>query len=453
MKSLNRRQFLNGTIATAAGITAGAPYIGKGFARISPNDTVNVAVAGIRSRGKAHYNAFAKIPNVRVAALCDVDERLFPGAVADIEEQTGRRPATFVDFRDLIADKDIDAVALATPDHWHALQTIWACRAGKDVYVEKPVSWCIEEGRKTVEAARKYDRIVQVGSQYRSNEMVKQAVQFIRDGKLGDVYMIKTFYYGLRASIGHKTDSPIPDGVNWDLFLGPAPYRPFNENRFHYNWHWFWDTGNSDLTANGVHFADIARWSLNKHTHPVTVSSDGDYYVFDSDQETPNVISATCKYDDGKVIRFEINNLFSPRFFSDSTSAGIPVGDIFYGSEGWMELGPGEFRTFYGRKSEPGPRVSQKELAPDPLNRQGTGGENHFANFIDCVRSRNRQELNADILEGHLSASICHLAEISYRTKRKLTFNPHAEKFVSDADADSYLTRDYRHPYVVPDKV
>lgn len=453
MESIDRRRFLTGTAITAAGLTAGAPLVKRGFARNSANNTVNVAVVGIRSRGKAHYNAYAKIPDVAIAALCDIDERLLPKAVAEVEELTGKKPKTCVDFRDLLEDKDIDAVSLATPDHWHALQTIWACQAGKDVYVEKPVSWSVEEGRKTVQAARKYNRVVQVGSQYRSSNVIKQAVKFLQEGKLGDVYMVKTFYFGPRESIGHKPDSPVPDGVHWDLFLGPAPYRPFNENRFHYTWHWFWDTGNSDLTANGVHFADVARWSMKKHDHPVTIYCDGDYYAFDSDQETPNVIYASCVYGDGKIIRFELNNLFSPKLYTQPEGSGLSTGDIIYGSEGWMELGPGEFKTFFGRKNEPGPGLSEKELAPDPLNRQGTGGEEHFANFVDCVRSQKWQDLTADILEGHLSASICHLAEISYRTKRRLTFNSHAEKFVNDSDADSYLTRDYRYPYVVPDKV
>ncbi len=453
MQPILRRSFLHKSVAAMTGMAVAAPYFGRGFAAASPSDTVTIAVVGIRSRGKAHYNAFAKIPGVRIAAVCDIDERLFPGAVSDIEGLTGTKPRTYVDFHDLIAAKDIDAVSLATPDHWHALQTIWACQAGKDVYVEKPVSWCIEEGRKTVRAARKYNRVVQVGSQYRSSAMVQQAVRFIQEGKLGEIYMIKTFYYGLREDIGHKPDSPIPEGVHWDMFLGPAPYRPFNENRFHYTWHWFWDTGNSDLTANGVHFADIARWSLKQHTHPVTISSDGDYYVFDSDQETPNVISASCEYGDGSVIRFEINNLFAPRFRAEGMAEALPVGNIFYGSEGWMVLGPGEFRTYYGRNSEPGPVVTANELAPDPLNRQGTGGENHFANFIDCVRSGKWQELNADILEGHLSASICHLAEIAYRTGRTLRFSPNSERFHDDPVADAYCTRDYRYPYVIPDGI
>jgi len=452
MPLINRRGFLSKTAGSIAAAASAAPAMRRGLAN-SPNDAVNVAVVGVRSRGKAHYRSLCRLPKVNVVALCDVDERLFPAAAADIEKLSGRKPATYVDFRKLLEDKSIDAVSLATPDHWHALQTIWACQAGKDVYVEKPMSWCIEEGRKAVQAARKYDRVVQVGSQYRSNTMVQEAVKLIQDGKLGKIYMIKTFYYGYRDSIGRKKDGPPPAGVHWDLFLGPAPYRPFNENRFHYNWHWFWDTGNSDLTANGVHFIDIARWSAGKREAPVRLHSDGGYYVFDSDQETPNVIYASCEYADKTVFRFEIHNLSTPLAYAEGRAEPVRVGNIFYGSEGWMLLGPSEFRTYFGKANEPGPRKSAKEIAPDPMNRQGTGDEPHFANFIDCVRSHKPQGLNADIEEGQRSVTICHLAEIAYRTRRTLTFDPTAGKFAGDQEANAYLTRRYRHPYVVPEEV
>ncbi len=453
MKSLNRRKFLKDATIMGGGVISGFPLIMTDSSKNSPNNTVNVAVVGIRSRGRAHYQAYSKIPGVNIAAVCDIDERLFPKAVNELEKMTGKKPKTYIDFRKLLEDRDIDAVSIATPDHWHALQTIWACQAGKDVYVEKPVSWCVEEGRKAVQAARKYNRVVQVGAQYRSSNVVREAVKFIREGNLGDVHLIKTFYHGPRGNIGHKKDSPVPKGVEWDLFLGPAPYRPFNENRFHYTWHWFWETGNSDLTANGVHYIDIARWSLGKRVHPVSIHCDGDYYAYDSDQETPNIIFASCVYEDRKIVQFDIRNLYTPKLYTHKGGEGLSVGDIFFGSEGWMELGPGEFKTFFGRKNEPGPGMSEKELAPDPMNRAGTGGEPHFINFIDCVRSGRWQDLNSDILEGHMSAAICHLAEISYRTGRKLTFNPHSEKFVNDDEANSYLTRDYRYPYVVPDEV
>jgi predicted dehydrogenase len=453
MQSINRRRFLAKSASSIAATALAAPAVRSGCAKTDPNDAINVAVVGIRSRGKAHYRNYCKLPNVNVAAICDIDERLFGPALAEIKKLTGREPKTYFDFRKLLEDKSIDAVSLATPDHWHALQTIWACQAGKDVYVEKPMSWCIEEGKKAVEAARKYNRVVQVGAQYRSNAMTQEAVKLVQQGKLGKIYMAKTFYYGYRESIGRKKDSPIPSGVHWDLFLGPAPYRPFNENRFHYNWHWFWDTGNSDLTANGIHFIDIARWATGEREAPVRIHADGGYYVLDSDQETPNVIYASCEYEDKTMFRFEITNLSAPSAYAEGGADPIRVGNIFYGSEGWMLLGPGEFRTYFGKANEPGPRMTAKEAAPDPMDRQGSGEGPHFANFIACVRARTPEKLNADIDEGRRSVAVCHLAEISYRTRRALTFDLLAGRFVNDDEANAYLTRRYRPPYLMPETV
>jgi len=451
--NLNRRAFLKESTGSLAVLTSASPAVRKGLAKASPNDTVRIGVVGIRSRGKSHYRNYGALPNVSVAAVCDIDEKLLSEAASEIEGLSGRKPSTYVDFRKLLEDSSIDAVSIATPDHWHALQTIWACQAGKDVYVEKPMSWCVEEGKKAVEAARKYNRIVQVGAQYRSNSMVQEAVRLVQEGKLGRIYMITVFYHGFRDSIGRKKDGPVPPGVHWDLFLGPAPYRPFNENRFHYNWHWFWDTGNSDLTANGIHFVDIARWSLRKESAPTRIRSDGGYYVHDSDQETPNVIYASCEYEDKTMIRFEITNLSAPQIFAEKGAEGVRVGAMFFGADGWMLLGPSEFRTYYGKSNEAGPARSAKDIAPDPMNRQGTGDGLHFANFIDCVRSRRQQDLTSDILEGQRSTVICHLAEISYRTRRTLALDPRTDKFVEDEEANRYLSRQYRAPYLVPERV
>ena len=440
---VSRRDFI-GRVSGATALAVSAPLI-KSNAEES-NETLNVAVAGLRSRGREHYRQFCRIPNVRVIAVCDVDERFFPKAVQEIEELSGRRPKTVVDFRDLLDDKDIDAVAIATPDHWHALMTVWACQAGKDVYVEKPVSFTINEGRAMVQAARKYNRVVQVGTQSRSDQVVIEAMNFLHSGKLGELYMARGVYFGPRESIGRKPDSEIPDGVNWDLFLGPAPYRPFNENRFHYTWHWFWDTGTTDLGNNGVHIMDKARWGLQKRVHPRKAHCAGGYYVFDSDQETPNTQVVTYEYDDGVILECEIRNLYT------NLEQEMVVGNFFYSSEGWMKLDGNGFQTFFGRKNEPGPALSKNDLAADPLDRQGAhkGTDPHFVNFVDCVRSRRWQELNADIQEGHMSTAICHLGNISYRTGRTLEFNPYSEKFIDDADADSYLERSYRFPYAMP---
>ena len=451
MESINRRGFLKKSAVTAASSIVGVPMYVKNFAKKSPNDTINVAVAGIRSRGGwygggGHCPSFAKIPNVRVTTVCDVDEGLFPEIVAKLEEISGFKPKTEVDFRKVLEDKDIDVISIATPDHWHALHTIWACQAGKDVYIEKPLSYTINEGRKMVQAARKYNRVVQTGTQHIANKSFKETLKFIREGKLGEIYMARVTVFGGRGNIGHVKDSPVPEGVHWDRWLGPAPYRPFNENRFHYKWHWFWDTSTTEFGNNGVHTVDRIRRLLNKRVHPVKVHCEGDFYVHhDSDQEIPNVQIAIYKYEDGTILQMEVRSWYT------NNEGGAKI----YGSEGWMELGGGGFKTYFGPKNKPGPSLSRKDIKyeqTDPEVRV-KGVHPHFVNFIDCVRSRRWQDLNADVLEGHLSTTIALLGNISYRTGRKLTFNPYSERFINDDDANSYLTRIYRQPYVVPDEV
>lgn len=448
MNVLDRREFLQKTTG-GAGAILGAPLIASGMGKDKPNDTIRVAVVGIRSRGAVysgggHLVNLAKIPNVKVTKICDIDERLFPETIKEFEKIAGYRPQAETDFRRLLDDKEIDAVSLATPDHWHALHTIWACQAGKDVYVEKPISYTIEEGRKMVEAARKYNRIVQVGTQSRSSKVVMEAVRLIQDGVIGKPYMGRGIVFRFRESIGRVKDSPIPDGVNWDAFLGPAPYRPFNENRFHYNWHWVWDTSTTEFGNNGTHAMDRIRWAMNKRVHPKTIHCMGGLYNRnDTDQEVPNVQVATFEYEDGTFFELEV------RCLDTNPEANVRGGSFVYGSEGWMFIDHLEFKTYLGRNNDPGPSMTGKDLQPavdrlEPL---------HFGNWIDCIRSRKWQTLNADIAEGHMSTAMMHLGNISYRTGRKLQFNSAAEKFVDDEDADSYLTRQYRPPYVLPEKV
>ena len=332
MGNIHRRSFIKTSGAVTAGTLVGPQLLGRSTLKNSPNDTVRVAVIGIRSRGMDHCRALAQIPNVSIATLCDIDKRLLPGAVAEVEKLTGKRPATATEYRKVLEDPNIDAVSIATPNHWHALQTIWACQAGKDVYVEKPVSHTILEGRRMVEAARKYQRVVQTGTQSRSSPAAVRAVDFLHGGGLGDIYMAKGLCLKPRGSIGHVQDSAIPEGVNWDTFLGPAPYRPFNENRFHYKWHWFWDTGNGDFGNQGIHQADIARWALNKATHPVKIQGFSNFFVWDSDQETPNIQHLEFEYEDGRILQFEVRGL------GTNEEGGIRIGDLVYGSKGWMKL-------------------------------------------------------------------------------------------------------------------
>ena len=455
MEKFDRRTFINKSTAASAGVMVSRPVLSRTHRKNSPNDTVNVAIIGIRSRGKAHYRALSKIPNVKIVTLCDIDQRLFPEAVSEVEKLTGYKPKTETEFKKVLDDPTIDAVTIATPNHWHALLTIWACQAGKDVYVEKPVSHNIVEGRKMVEAARKYGRVVQTGTQARSNTATVHALDFLKDGGLGDIYMTKGLCLKPRASIGHVKDSNIPEGVDWDTFLGPAPYRPFNLNRFHYKWHWFWDTGNSDLGNQGIHQADICRWALNKHTHPVRINGVGNFFVWDSDQETPNIQILEFEYEDGTILHFEVRGL------GTNDEAGIRIGNLIFGSKGWMNIASedvGKCQTFFSdiRLMEDGFSSYKEDGGPvftndDPARTDSV--VNHFTNFLDCVRSRKWQDLKADIQEGHLSSSLCHLGNIACRLKRSLRFNPHAERFIDDDEADSYLTRNYRFPFILPEVV
>jgi len=456
MSTIDRRSFIIKTsVAASSGLLAGAPYIQTATGKQSNANTVNIAVIGIRSRGKDHYRAISKIPNVRIKTLCDIDQNLLPEAANEVEKLTGRKPGVETEFRKVLEDSEIDAVSIATPNHWHALQTIWACQAGKHVYVEKPISHTIEEGRKMVEAARKYNRVVQTGTQARSSTSIVNAMKFIHDDGLGKIYMAKGLCLKPRGNIGHVKDSQIPAGVDWNTFLGPAPYRPFNKNRFHYKWHWFWDTGCGDFGNQGIHQADIARWSLKKMTHPVRIQGIGDYFIFDSDQETPNIQHINFEYEDGSILQFEVRGL------ATNAEGEVRIGNLIFGSGGWMNIQSedvGGARAFTGEvKIEPSGYSSYSETSSknftddDPARADAV--VNHFTNFFDCVRSGKWQDLKADIMEGHLSSSLCHLGNITSRLKKELKFNPRDEKFVDDEVADSYLTKRYREPFVLPREV
>ncbi len=468
MKSLKRRNFIKQSMVASAGVAFGAPAYIKDFMQNKPSETINVAVAGIHSRGGyygggGHTANYTKIKNSRVVAICDVDENLFPGEIDWIEKLGGSKPRTVIDFRDLLDNKDIDAISIATPDYWHALQTIWACQAGKDVYVEKPLSWSLVEGRKMVEAARKYDRIVQIGTNMRSNRMTQKAIQLLQDGVIGDIYMARATVFGHRGNIGRVPDSPVPNGVHWDLHRGPAPMIPFNTNHFHYNWHWYWDTSTGEFGNNGVHSIDRIRVAMKKDEHPVKISCCGGFYAYDSDQEVPNLQVGTFEYADGSIIEMEVRSLFTP---SDQN------GVLFLGTKGYAQLEGNSFKTFVteaGHNLTKGDEQSSKkqrelqsriwtmdDLAPDPMREEYEKNkiEYHFVNFLESMRSRKWQDLNSDVEGGHLSTSITHLGNIAYKTGRKLVFNGKTESFVNDRDADTYLSRQVeRNPYILPKQV
>jgi len=441
---VDRRQFLRDTAAVAAGVAAAQASSARASAddeapavvakKVGPNDAIRVAVIGVKSRGMDHVAGFNKLAESRITTICDADANVAGPALKAVAKRNGSEPKFVQDLRRVFDDKEIDAVSIATPNHWHALAAIWAVQAGKDVYVEKPVSHNVTEGRRMVEAARKYNRVVQTGTQCRSSKGIQDAVAFLRSGKLGQIYMAKGLCYKPRGSIGHAADAPVPEGVDYNLWLGPAPERPFNPNRFHYNWHWFWDTGNGDLGNQGIHQMDIARWGLGKSEFPKTVMAAGGRYGYTDDGQTPNTELVAFQYDDCEL-QFEVRGL------PTNDEMKVKVGDIFYGTEGVLAITSyNEWYTLMGPKLE--------QAGP-----KGSGGGDHYANFLKAVKARDPKLLNADIEEGHLSSSFCHLGNISYRLGRKLPINPATESFVNDSEADAMLTRDYRAPFIVPAKV
>ncbi len=455
---ISRRSFLSRSGAAATGVSVlGTSALSSTKARASlhsANEQINVAVMGINSRGKSLIENFAKMDNVMVKTLCDPDETIYEERIKLAMEHQKLRPGTEKDIRRVLEDKEIDAVAIAAPNHWHALGTIWACQAGKHVYCEKPSSHGVWEGRKMIEAARRYNRIVQIGYQNRSRGKTMKAMKFLHDGGICKVYMARGMCYKPRKDIGKPANAPVPAGLDYDLWLGPAGYRPFNPNYVHYNWHWHWAFGNGDTGNQGPHQFDIARWGLNRDDAPVKVSSKGGYYVYDSTQETPNVQTSLMEYDDGTLLQFETRGLMTNGEFGEH---GTTIGNFFYGSDGILEIDSGgNWKTFFGRKYEPGPGSDSNDSSDeeyDPMNLAGSGGGGHFANFISAVRAQNQNLLACDVEVGHKSSVLPHISNIAYRVGRELRFDGLAERFIDDDEANSHLKRDYRSPYVIPERV
>jgi predicted dehydrogenase len=441
---INRRDFLKGSALASTFTLVGSRAIAEEPAGASPageagrtfkaNDEIHVAIVGIRSQGKSHIGWHAGIKGVRVVTLGDVDERLF----ADRIKLAGERPPkTETDIRRVLDDKDVDCISIAMPNHWHAPATVWACQAGKDVYVEKPASYSIWEGRRMIEAARKYNRVVQVGTHIRAKIGRQEAMKLLKEGIIGKLYMARAYVFNPRKGIGRKDDCPVPRGVHYDLWLGPAPVRPFNPNRFHYEWHWNWEYGNGEIGNNGPHMTDIAIEGLDKQTElPTRVYSHGGRYVWDDQGQTPNIQQADYQYADGTLLTLDIRNLES------MPEAAGDEGVIFSGSKGCMSVTvDGSYQTKIDNK--PGPKGSNKSGAHPQL----------VKNFHDVVRSRKMSDLLAPTEYGHTGAALCHLGNISYRLGRSLKFDPKTETFPNDPEANTLLTREYRKPFVVPEQV
>jgi predicted dehydrogenase len=485
MNSLNRRSFLK---KSAVG-TATVAWSARSWSQVkSANEDVRMAVIGFGGRGKDHLGGLSKLPGVRIAGLCDVDE-------ATLKAEAEKRPGaeTHTDLRRLLESKNIDAVSIATPNHWHALAAIWAIQAGKDVYLEKPVSHNVWEGRKIIEAARKYKKIVQTGTQSRSSFAIRQAVEWVQKGHLGRILVARGLCYKPRRSIG-KVDGPqpIPAGIDYDLWCGPALKLPLMRKRLHYDWHWDFNTGNGDLGNQGIHQMDIARWFLGEHQLSPRVMSIGGRLGYVDDGNTPNTQIVWHGYAKAPLI-FEVR--------------GLPRGKEFQTDKDWN----GNMDKFHGGSvavvvhCEGGHVLVPNYSSAIAFDNEGKqiqkweGAEDHYGNFLKAVRSRDPRDLNADILEGHLSSALCHTGNVSYRLGKKsspeaireaitadkdllesynrmsehlaangiriavpseqlqlgvmLKMDGKAEKFIGNAQASELLTRPYRAPYVVPAKV
>jgi predicted dehydrogenase len=469
MGNLNRRQFLGQSVMAAA--AAALPASAATERRAGPNEMLRIAVCGVKGRGLEHIGQWSKMKDVQVAAIVDIDETVIHNAMDRVEKNAGNKPVYYQDFRKMLEDKSIDAVSIATCNHTHTLIAINSVIAGKHVYVEKPLSHNVWEGRKLVEAARKYNKVVQHGTQNRSGGAQRKTATFLAEGKLGPVKVSRGLCYKSRKSIGKKMDAPVPKGVDYNLWLGPAPERPFNPNFFHYNWHWHWDTGNGDIGNQGVHEIDKARWFMGKTTLPLKVTSIGGRFGYEDDGETPNTQIVVFDYGDSQLM-FEVRGLETEKYMGEA------IGNVVHCKDGYV--------ANYAAFDLNGKKI-QMDVKDDGR------ATNHFRNFIEAVKAGKPELLNADVLDGHLSASLCHLANISYRlgeprpiTKddpftceegneafnrtrkhltengvdlsktqvmvgRTLTFDPKTEKFVNDAQADKLLTREYRKPFVVPE--
>jgi predicted dehydrogenase len=428
MSHFDRRAFLQ----TTGGVAATA--LSAGVARADANSTIRAAVLGVNGRGQAHIEEFEKQSGVEVAVLCDPDAKILAQRADEFKARYGRAVATETDLRKVFDRSDVDVVGVATPNHWHSLAAIWACQAGKDVYVEKPGTHNLYEGRKLIEAATEHQRIVQHGVQLRSSPALQEAVEHLRQGTIGEVYMARGLVYRWRPSVGHQPQQKTPPShLDWDLWQGPAQARDFSRAYVHYNWHWHWDYGNGDVGNQGVHQTDMCLWGLDVGL-PSQITAMGGKFLWDDDKQTPEVLSTCYLYPEvNKMIEFEVR----PWITNHEDGAG--VGNIFYGSEGILVVhGYGKYETYLGREKEPGPQ-------------RQAGGEltAHFGNFIEAVRTRDASILNGPVESAHTSSGLAHLGNIAYRLGRQLTFDPKTEKFPGDEQANALLTRQYRAPYTL----
>ncbi len=443
---LTRRQFLRKT--TTAVIVGGMMAHGKVF---GANNRIGMCTIGFNGQGRSHINDILKMKDeAQYVALCDVDAEVRERGAKQVAEAQGKAPKLYPDIREALKDKDIDAVTIATPNHWHTLGAIWASQAGKDVYVEKPLSHSVYEGRQLAAAAEKYKRIVQHGTQSRANPTLRRDIQLMHDGFIGEIVESRGYVYknGNRGPIGHGQPGPVPPNLDWTLWQGPAREQEFRINTdrkkpglyVHYDWHYFWEYGNGEIGNQGVHQMDIACWGHNRGL-PVTVFSSGGRFGLNDDGQTPNTQATTFTYADGTIMTFQVRNLGSFEEFEGSN-----CGNSFFGTKGFYVVGRGFFSYKEGKKDG---KPSDRDAIPVPDNAPALDKGNKWERFFKAIRSRNPADMPVSTLDAHHSCVHCQIGNIAFRLGRSLEFEPKTEQF-KDREANQFLKRDYRQGFEVP---
>lgn len=396
---------------------------------------LSVALLGCGGRGTFLAAQFNTQPDVEVVWVCDPDQSRLVRA----HEMLGSTRFATSDFRKVFEDKTVDAVIVATPDHWHAPASILACQAGKHVYVEKPCSHSIREGRLLVEAARKNKNVVQHGTQVRSTGMMIEAVELLRKGLIGQVLMSKAWNVQRRRSIGHESPCDVPEGLDYDQWVGPAPMMPYQNNRVHNGWHWWYNFGTGDMGNDGVHDIDYARWGLGVEGHPTTVTAQGGKYFFDDDQQFPDTQQVAFEYPGDGASGNRRMLIYEQRLWSTNHPRGVDSGVEFYGTKGLMFLSRRGLIEVFDELGQP----VAVEVTPEPQNT-----DSHIADFIDCIRTGKKP--NGDIHIGHLTTTLCHLGNIATRVGSAIQFDPETETITNNDQANSLVTRRYRDHWSVP---
>ena len=452
MHETDRREFLKNSTAAAGAALIAAPAIAK--SRTSANDRIRVGLVGLGGRMRSHIKALAQMTgeNVEIAAICDCNQKKLDTATKIYPELEGKKLTVYTDMQKMFDDKSIDAVSNGLGDRWHALSTIWACQAGKHSYVEKPVTHNLFEGRQLVAAARKYKCMVQHGTQNRSSPNIMEGIAKLKEGIVGDVYMARGIDYKIRGNLGRVTPSPVPEGLDWDKWLGPKPMRPYSQF-WHRRWYWNLELASGCFANQAVHELDILRWGLGLDEHPTHVSATGGKFVHEDDRTSPTHVAMLYQFAKPETfVTYEHRSWYtnSEADFRDKypfVQVNYPVGTIFFGTKGYMIFPDySSYRTFLGPKCEPGPFKFDETHTMADLP--------HFQNWVAAIRNGKHEDLNAEIEEGHKSMTMCLLARTAYQVGRSLKFDPKTETVIGDDEANAMLNEPgYREPYVVPKEV